>query len=940
MVLQDPLSGQRKGQEYVSQNHTSLAVSSTVQGTTAKHRDVAVSAPNSSIADGLAAGASKAQDSDTHSPMDATEKAIEDLAAAIEEASCANSKDELFLPVDKIRGFVEEEKIRDVVGHTQSFDQMEDLVRFVQEHAQRLFLILIMMESQALELELKYFQDMGFDDRVLPIWIDHQNRSAYNLRDPHSSAKRYRFPRKWGRGGVVLFEEFQRRFTVPVFGTPNTFHHHMPEGQRLPYLEVAPKPASSGYFGEVSRNIIHAKHIHPSIELPIMVWTSKNPIGGTQTIQIDAIAVAVKKTKEGDDDPNYSRAEFFDKEVGNLKRLREYNSPHLIKPISGYQIGQDRCLMFPWAEGGNLGGYWKDFPMQARNQSHVLWQLRQFVGICSALTELHNRNVRHGDLKPENILWFDPQNNGGTLQIADLGLATFHKKEADTRNRQGMPTQTPSGTSRYEPPEMDEKRNSQDPRSRQYDIWSLGCIAFELLLWLAYGPSDITIFRDNTPYFWQKHHRRGQNEYVVHEYVVAIMDTLDRNLEPGTAYKDLLDLVRNRLLVIKYSANYDDVPEDCRESATKVHGYFMITVQKCESNQGYLKPLTEKLSYPEAELEGKATHRNDFQRNEVHEKDGNLAVPGQHTIVQPALNSSQMPADIAHTHQPDISNPGPVIPRIALRTATIDQNSSSLTSQTSQASNHHEIPEGAQLGLIQLFSPKTSDFFALLKEWIRVCDLDHNLCQHDDEALTMPTRLIEVGDHIRLVETATIKPCRYVALSHCWGPLQKHQRFCTYKQNITQRKAGIAFDALPRTFRDAVTVTQGLSVRYIWIDSLCIIQDDENDWQSEASKMEQVFSAAYCTIGASAAKSSLQGFLTERIPRSVVKVPVDVSKAMYACLSIDDFHNDVELSPLNSRGWVLQERALSRRTIFFTSTQVYWECGAGIHCETLAVLKK
>ncbi|CAN9136397.1 unnamed protein product [Alternaria alternata] len=1006
MVLQDPLSGQRKGQEYVSQNHTSLAVSSTVQGTTAKHRDVAVSAPNSSIADGLAAGASKAQDSDTHSPMDATEKAIEDLAAAIEEAPCANSKDELFLPVDKIRGFVEEEKIRDVVGHTQSFDQMEDLVRFVQEHAQRLFLILIMMESQALELELKYFQDMGFDDRVLPIWIDHQNRSAYNLRDPHSSAKRYRFPRKWGRGGVVLFEEFQRRFTVPVFGTPNTFHHHMPEGQRLPYLEVAPKPASSGYFGEVSRNIIHAKHIHPSIELPIMVWTSKNPIGGTQTIQIDAIAVAVKKTKEGDDDPNYSRAEFFDKEVGNLKRLREYNSPHLIKPISGYQIGQDRCLMFPWAEGGNLGGYWKDFPMQARNQSHVLWQLRQFVGICSALTELHNRNVRHGDLKPENILWFDPQNNGGTLQIADLGLATFHKKEADTRNRQGMPTQTPSGTSRYEPPEMDEKRNSQDPRSRQYDIWSLGCIAFELLLWLAYGPSDITIFRDNTPYFWQKHHRRGQNEYVVHEYVVAIMDTLDRNLEPGTAYKDLLDLVRNRLLVIKYSANYDDVPEDCRESATKVHGYFMITVQKCESNQGYLKPLTEKLSYPEAELEGKATHRNDFQRNEVHEKDVPMrSVNDQDSDpqtkkpsklnddwtsspdndfatryfdvigwqrVRPTLNmtlsnscghrfsseanslfegvcdlaalqESAKTCDLCSLLQDALAQKGLRPPSVVdLRSDAAHvglKDGPNLLSLYCEPGRDVQIPEGAQLGLIQLFSPKTSDFFALLKEWIRVCDLDHNLCQHDDEALTMPTRLIEVGDHIRLVETATIKPCRYVALSHCWGPLQKHQRFCTYKQNITQRKAGIAFDALPRTFRDAVTVTQGLSVRYIWIDSLCIIQDDENDWQSEASKMEQVFSAAYCTIGASAAKSSLQGFLTERIPRSVVKVPVDVSKAMYACLSIDDFHNDVELSPLNSRGWVLQERALSRRTIFFTSTQVYWECGAGIHCETLAVLK-
>jgi hypothetical protein len=251
-----------------------------------------------------------------------------------------------------------------------------------------------------------------------------------------------------------------------------------------------------------------------------------------------------------------------------------------------------------------------------------------------------------------------------------------------------------------------------------------------------------------------------------------------------------------------------------------------------------------------------------------------------------------------------------------------------------------QVPSGAQLGLTQLFNPNTSEFFALLNEWIRVCDSDHIICQHDDDALTMPTRLIDVSDHMRLVETATIEPSRYVALSHCWGPLQKHERFCTYNWNVAQRKAAIEFDALPRTFRDAVTVTRGLSVKYIWIDSLCIIQDDEDDWQSEASKMEQVFSAAYCTIGASAAKSSLQGFLADRIPRSVVKVPNDVSRSIYACVDIDDFQSDVELSPLNSRGWVLQERALSRRTIFFTSTQVYWECGAGIHCETLAVLKK
>jgi hypothetical protein len=73
---------------------------------------------------------------------------------------------------------------------------------------------------------------------------------------------------------------------------------------------------------------------------------------------------------------------------------------------------------------------------------------------------------------------------------------------------------------------------------------------------------------------------------------------------------------------------------------------------------------------------------------------------------------------------------------------------------------------------------------------------------------------------------------------------------------------------------------------------------------------------------------------------ALVRVPNDTVRSIYACIDIDDFHKDVELSRLNTRGWVLQERALSRRTIFFTSTQVYWECGAGIHCETLTRLEK
>lgn len=144
---------------------------------------------------------------------------------------------------------------------------------------------------------------------------------------------------------------------------------------------------------------------------------------------------------------------------------------------------------------------------------------------------------------------------------------------------------------------------------------------------------------------------------------------------------------------------------------------------------------------------------------------------------------------------------------------------------------------------------------------------------------------------------------------------------------------------MPKTFQDAVTVTRALGVPYLWIDSLCIIQENEKDWESEATRMEEVFSSAYCTIAASRGTSSLSGFLGKRKPRAYAKIRTS-GGPLYLAEAIDDFHTDVEESELSKRGWVLQERALSRRTVYFTSTQIYWECGQGIFCETLAALRK
>ncbi|KAL1877486.1 hypothetical protein Daus18300_002473 [Diaporthe australafricana] len=206
---------------------------------------------------------------------------------------------------------------------------------------------------------------------------------------------------------------------------------------------------------------------------------------------------------------------------------------------------------------------------------------------------------------------------------------------------------------------------------------------------------------------------------------------------------------------------------------------------------------------------------------------------------------------------------------------------------------------------------------------------------------TLPTRVIDVGDGdgkpMRLVETVEGSSGRYLALSHRWGVLSKEQRFCTYDENITDLKKAIPYDRLPQSFQDAVRVTRALHVQYLWIDSLCIIQDNPADWESEASRMEDVFSNAYCTIAASSAESSLAGFLGERHQRDVVSIQT-ASGLLHLAEPIDNFGSHVENSVLSSRGWVLQERALSRRTIYFTTTQVYWECGQGVFCETLARL--
>lgn len=262
------------------------------------------------------------------------------------------------------------------------------------------------------------------------------------------------------------------------------------------------------------------------------------------------------------------------------------------------------------------------------------------------------------------------------------------------------------------------------------------------------------------------------------------------------------------------------------------------------------------------------------------------------------------------------------------------------------AASHGEELSTAQIGIPWLPKVASLQQFELLREWTQLCDAEHQ-CLSPQESLSsafkLPTRVIDVGlqddRSLRLVEPSGPFSERYITLSHCWGDTPPELSFRANKNTVRELTNRIEFDDLPRTFQDAVIVTRALGVRYLWIDSLCIIQDDEADWEAESAKMGDYYSSAYLTIAATSAQASTEGFLTERPNRPYVTVPLG-NGHLHLAEAIDNFEADVEQGILNSRAWVLQERALSRRTIHFTSTQVYWECGMGVHCETLAQLRK
>lgn len=193
----------------------------------------------------------------------------------------------------------------------------------------------------------------------------------------------------------------------------------------------------------------------------------------------------------------------------------------------------------------------------------------------------------------------------------------------------------------------------------------------------------------------------------------------------------------------------------------------------------------------------------------------------------------------------------------------------------------------------------------------------------------LPTRLLDLapishGDFIRLESSRSLPlDTIYVTLSHCWGG---HCRLTLTEDNLLGFRASI----LPRTFQDAVLVTRKLGVRYLWIDSLYIIQNSIQDWRHEASIMGDIYANSYVTIAATTSSDSEEGLFHSRSPLSVwpckLEATWDCFTAGRLAAGVTGWAEERHMELLGDRGWAFQEWLLPKRIIHFSKDQIRWGC--------------
>ncbi|KAM7215589.1 Protein kinase-like domain containing protein [Rhypophila decipiens] len=436
----------------------------------------------------------------------------------------------------------------------------------VVRQARKVFAILVLIDHGPAIREL--VNDDRIDDGDLPLSSEFDDQTGKTRVFSVKTGKQLASFGSWPRPQIQKFLDKQWFVQVPILITGQHLKIKRRLFSSLPVLK-------SGLVKTQGHNVlIHEATLHPDYA---SFSSSDSPV---------AVAIKVITDKE-----------VFEREKANLDSIIELEHDNLIKLLASVEEEQEvkggaeksMCyyLIFKWASGGCLEDFWGKHGSMPRNDILIKWSLKEVLGLVDAVRILHENGIRHGDIKPQNILHFTPDNEGlelGKLVLADVGISKYHHDNTNLRSER---TQTDESTRGYEAPEADDGHcDYNHPRSRGYDMWSMGCVLLEFTVWLLYGPKAIKCFRKQRIRFGARP-RGGDAAFFhrdtmkLHPKVVESFSKLREDPRCGkdTALASLLTLIETQLLKTD--------PKD-RITARKLHEKLNVIVQRATKDSSSL----------------------------------------------------------------------------------------------------------------------------------------------------------------------------------------------------------------------------------------------------------------------------------------------------------------------------------------------------------------
>lgn len=230
----------------------------------------------------------------------------------------------------------------------------------------------------------------------------------------------------------------------------------------------------------------------------------------------------------------------------------------------------------------------------------------------------------------------------------------------------------------------------------------------------------------------------------------------------------------------------------------------------------------------------------------------------------------------------------------------------------------------------------------LARSWLESCRKLHPSCSAGTSCGAMPKRLLSIegcttSRLLRLVELADhgVEAAPYACLSYCWGERQRLVLTRHVEQSF--RTNGLQLDDLPATIKDACELCDSLNIPYLFVDSLCVLQDSATDWDELSGQMGNIYSQGVLTIAAAAGTDCRDGLLSGRRWRSTRTAELackNTANQQGSCHVRGRRHPTSE--PLDDRGWALQEEMLSARLLKTGTAEMSWHCSKSFMCESEA----